>query len=61
MPTLFFNKYLDWSKDMTYKESDRKDLSYYTLKDFTDEEFEKLSDHVKTTVNEIKTLIDNII
>ncbi len=61
MPTIYINKYIDWTKDLTYQISDRKDLDYFTQKEISDEEFAKLSDDVKTNVEEIKNLINNII
>jgi len=36
-------------------------VDYFTQKEVSDEEFNRLSDDVKTTVNEIKDLINNII
>ena len=42
--TLFFNKYTNWEKDLTYKESQRKDLSYYTIKEYSESEYNKIVD-----------------
>jgi hypothetical protein len=58
MPTIFYNKYTDWSKDITYTESQRSDLSFYTLRDVTLEEFNKI---VRMEIEEVKKLIDKII
>lgn len=58
MPTIFYNKYNDWTKDLTYKPTTRKDLSYYTLRDYTLEEFDKI---VNMSIEEVKRLIDKII
>lgn len=55
---IFFNKYTDWSKDLTYKESQRKDLSYYTIREYSESEFNKI---VEMWIEEVKRLIDNII
>jgi hypothetical protein len=43
---------------LTYKESDRTDLSYYALRDYPLEEFDKI---VTMSIEEVKTLIDKII
>ena len=56
--TLFFNKYTNWEKDLTYKESQRKDLSYYTIKEYSESEYNKI---VEMWIEEVKKLIDNII
>lgn len=58
MKTIYINKYQDWTKDLTYEVSDRKDLSYYTLRDISEKEFNKI---VNLTIKEVKDLIDNII
>lgn len=58
MHTLFFNKYTNWEKDLTYKESDRKDLDYYTIREYSESEFNKI---VEMWIEEVKRLIDNII
>jgi len=58
MPKIFFNKYTDWTKDLTYSESQRKDLSYYTLREYEEKEFNRI---VNMTIEEVKILIDNII
>lgn len=58
MPKIFFNKYTNWEKDLTYSESQRKDLSYYTLREFTETEY---SEVVNMWIEEVKKLIDNII
>ena len=56
--TIFFNKYTNWEKDLTYSESQRKDLSYYTLREYEEKEFNRI---VNMTIEEVKILIDNII
>ena len=56
--TIFFNKYTNWEKDLTYSESQRKDLSYYTLREYEEKEFNKI---VNMTIEEVKILIDSII
>ena len=61
MPTLYFVKYTDWTKDMKYNIPTDSRIDYFTQKEVSDEEFNRLSDDVKTTVNEIKDLINNII
>ena len=58
MPKIFFNKYTNWEKDFTYSESQRKDLSYYTLREYEEKEFNRI---VNMTIEEVKILIDNII
>ena len=58
MPTIFYNKYTNGDKDLTYQETTRKDLSFYTLRDVTFEEFNKI---VNMSIEEIKKLIDKII
>jgi len=58
MPKIFFNKYTNWEKDLTYSESQRKDLSYYTLREYEEKEFNRI---VNMTIEEVKILIDNII
>lgn len=58
MPKIFFNKYTDWTKDLTYSESQRKDLSYYTLREYEEKEFNRI---VNMTIEEVKILIDSII
>ena len=58
MPTIFYNKYTDWTKDLTYTESDRKDLSYYTLRNVSLEEFKEI---LNMSIEEVKKLIDKII
>ena len=58
MPTIFYNKYTDWTKDLTYSETTRQDISYYTLRDYWLEEFSKI---VNMSIEEVKTLIDKII
>lgn len=58
MPKIFFNKYTNWEKDLTYSESQRKDLSYYTLREYEEKEFNRI---VNMTIEEIKILIDSII
>lgn len=58
MHTLFFNKYINWEKDLTYKESQREDLSYYTIREYSESEFNKI---VEMWIEEVKKLIDNII
>ena len=56
--TIFFNKYTNWEKDLTYSESQRKDLSYYTLREYEEKEFNRI---VNMTIEEVKILIDSII
>ena len=56
--TIFFNKYTNWEKDLTYSESQRKDLSYYTLRELTETEY---SEVVNMWIEEVKKLIDSII
>jgi len=58
MPKIFFNKYTDWTKDLTYSESQRKDLNYYTLREYEEKEFNRI---VNMTIEEVKILIDSII
>jgi len=58
MSTIFYNKYINGDKDLTYQETTRKDLSFYTLRDYTLEEFNKI---VTMSIEEVKTLIDKII
>jgi len=58
MPKIFFNKYTNWEKDLTYSESQRKDLSYYTLREYEEKDFNRI---VNMTIEEVKILIDNII
>ena len=58
MPTIFYNKYTDWTKDLTYEVTQRKDISYYTLRDYSLEEFNKI---VRMEIEEVKKLIDKII
>jgi len=58
MPKIFFNKYTNWEKDLTYSESQRKDLSYYTLREYEEKEFNRI---VNMTIEEVKILIDSII
>jgi hypothetical protein len=58
MPTIFYNKYTNGDKDLTYTESQRSDLSYYTLRDYQLEEFDKI---VNMSIEEVKKLIDKII
>ena len=58
MPLIFFNKYTNWEKDLTYKESTRSDLSYYTIREVSIEEYNKI---VSMWIEEVKRLIDNII
>lgn len=58
MPKIFFNKYTNWTKDLTYSESQRKDLSYYTLRELTETEY---SEVVNMWIEEVKKLIDSII
>ena len=55
---IFFNKYTDWTKDLTYTESQREDLSYYTIKEYSESEYNKI---VEMWIEEVKRLIDNII
>ena len=61
MPTLYFVKYTDWTKDMQYSIPTDSRVDYFTQKEVSDEEFNRLSDDVKTTVDDIKDLINNII
>ena len=61
MRPIYFNKYNNWEKDITYSESDRKDLSYYTIKWVDDKEYDRLSDDTKSSIEEVKNLINNII
>ena len=42
MPTIFYNKYTNGDKDLTYTESQRSDLSFYTLRNVSLEEFNKI-------------------
>ena len=56
--TIFFNKYTNWEKDLTYSESQRKDLSYYTLREYEEKDFNRI---VNMTIEEVKILIDSII
>ena len=58
MPTIFYNKYTDWTKDLTYEVTQRQDISYYTLRDYPLEEFDKI---VNMSIEEVKKLIDKII
>lgn len=58
MPKIFFNKYTNWEKDLAYSESQRKDLSYYTLREYEEKEFNRI---VNMTIEEVKILIDSII
>ncbi len=58
MPTIFYNKYTDWTKDLTYSETKRQDISYYTLRDYSLAEFNKI---VNMSIEEVKNLIDKII
>jgi len=58
MPKIFFNKYTNWEKDLTYSESQRKDLSYYTLREYEEKDFNRI---VNMTIEEVKILIDSII
>jgi uncharacterized protein YnzC (UPF0291/DUF896 family) len=58
MPTIFYNKYTNGDKDLTYTESDRKDISYYILRDYWLEEFKEI---VNMSIEEVKKLIDKII
>lgn len=55
---IFFNKYINWEKDLTYTESQRKDLSYYTIREYSESEFNKI---VEMWIEEVKRLIDKII
>jgi hypothetical protein len=43
---------------LTYTESDRKDLSYYTLRNVSLEEFKEI---LNMSIEEVKKLIDKII
>jgi len=61
MKTLYFVKYLDWTQDIQYNIPMDNKVDYFTQKEVSDEEFERLSDHTKTAVEEIKNLINNII
>ncbi len=61
MKTLYFVKYLDWTQDIQYNIPMDNTVDYFTQKEVSDEEFERLSDHTKTAVEEIKNLINNII
>jgi len=61
MHTLYFVKYTDWTKDIQYNIPSDSRVDYFTQKEVSDEEFNRLSDDTKTTVNEIKDLINNII
>lgn len=61
MPILYFVKYTDWTKDIQYNIPSDSRVDYFTQKEVSDEEFNKLSDDVKTSVEEIKNLINNII
>ena len=58
MKTLYFNKYTNWTKDLTYKESTRDNLSYYTIREVSETEYTRI---VNMTIEEVKSLIDNII
>jgi hypothetical protein len=58
MPKIFFNKYTNWEKDLTYKESDREDLELYTIKELTEEQFSELA---TLTINQIREVINTII
>lgn len=55
---IFFNKYTNWEKDLTYSESQRKDLNYYTIREVSETEYTRI---VNMTIEEVKNLIDNII
>lgn len=55
---IFFNKYTNWEKDLTYTESQRKDLSYYTIREYSESEYNKI---VEMWIEEVKILIDKII
>jgi hypothetical protein len=61
MPTIFYNKYTNGDKDLTYEDKsiERKDsISYFTLRDVSLEEFNKI---VRMEIEEVKKLIDKII
>ena len=58
MKTLYFNKYTNWTKDLTYKESIRDNLSYYTIREVSETEYTRI---VNMTIEEVKSLIDSII
>lgn len=58
MQKIFFNKYTDWTTDLTYTESQRPNLSYYTIREYSESEFNKI---VEMWIEEVKRLINNII
>lgn len=58
MKTLYFNKYNNWTTDMTYSISDRKDLDYFTQREVSEDEYNRV---VNMTIEEIKIIINNII
>ena len=58
MKQIFFNQYTNWTKDITYSQSNREDLETFIQKEVSEEDFNKL---VKMWIEEVKRLIDDIL
>ena len=58
MKQIFINQYTNWTKDITYSQSNREDLKTFIQKEVSEEDFNKL---VKMWIEEVKRLIDDII
>lgn len=58
MKQIFFNKYTNWTKDLTYTQTNREDLEVSIERKVSEEEFNKL---VKLEIEEVKKIIDNVL